>query len=95
MLSLSYSSSSGKEIMTSDTQNKKKISQRGVTMLTKVTKVHKSDNKFPIVFDLYYRVVDGEYSSLFKSYVAFLGCSKVSILIDDWKQAPEAIKDSI
>ena len=82
------------EIQTNDTQSKR--SQRGVTMMPRFTSVRNSSGeKIPIEFDSFYRVVDCEHYCTFKSYVAFLGRSKVSILIDDWKQVDEDVKDSI
>jgi len=37
----------------------------------------------------------GEISTKFTSYVALLGRSKSSILIDDWDHVPEIIKNQI
>ena len=86
--------SCGNETQTNDTQSKR--SQRGVTMMPQFTSVRNSSGeKIPIEFDSFYRVVDCEHYSTFKSYVAFLGRSKVSILINDWKQVDENIKESI
>ena len=82
------------ETQTNDTQSKR--SQRGVTMMPQFTSVRNSSGeKILIEFDSFYRVVDCEHYSTFKSYVAFLGRSKVSILINDWKQVDENVKESI
>lgn len=64
-------------------------------MMARLTKVHNSGGKFPTTFDVFYRVFDGDYSFPFKSYIAFLGRSNVSILIDDLKEAPTDVIDSI
>lgn len=64
-------------------------------MMTKLTKVHNSGNKLSIEFNVAYSIVDGPYSSPCKSYVAFLGRSKVIILIVNWKEAPKDVKESI
>lgn len=63
--------------------------------MARLTKVHNLGRKFLIVLDVFYRVVDGDYSYLFKSYVSFFGHSKVSILIGDWKEVSADVKDSI
>ena len=72
------------ETQTNDTQSKR--SQRGVTMMPQFTSVHNSSSEKNLIeFDSFYKVVDCEYYSTFKSYVAFLGWTKLSILIDYWK----------
>ena len=86
--------SCGNETQTNATQSKR--SQRGVTMMPQFTSVRNSSGeKILIEFDSFYRVVDCEHYSTFKSYVAFLGRSNVSILINDWKQVDENVKESI
>lgn len=52
--------------------------------MTRLTKVHNSGNKLSIEFNLVTWTCYGENYSLFRSYIMFLRCSKVSILIDDW-----------
>lgn len=74
------------ETCTNDSQTihgKQKRKQRGVTMMAKLTKIYNSSNEWPIKFNDVYSIFDGPYSSLFKGYVAFIGCSKVNILIND------------
>lgn len=41
-------------------------------MMTQLAKVHKSGVKCMIEFSVIYTILDGPYTSLFKSYVAFL-----------------------
>ena len=65
-------------------------------MMPQFTSVRNSSGeKTPTEFDSFYIVVDCEYYYTFKSYVVFLGRSKVSILIDDWKQVDEKVEESI
>lgn len=66
------------------TEWKKKRKQRGVTMMTRLTKVHNSGDELLVDFNPGTWTCYGENSSLFKSYVVFLRHIKVSILIDDW-----------
>lgn len=66
-----------------------------LTMMAKLTKVHTAGNKFMIKFNIVYQIVNGPHSSHFKSYVTFLGRSKFNILINDWKDAPKDVKESI
>ena len=90
----SSTSDTSEETQTNDTQSKR--SQRGVTMMPQFTSVcNYSGEKIPIEFDSFYIVVDCEHYYTFKSYDAFLGRSKVSILIDDWKQVDENVKENI
>lgn len=63
--------------------------------MIQLTKVINYGRKFLIALDVFYSVIDGEYSSFFKSCVAFLGRSNVNILIDDWIGAPMNVKNSI
>lgn len=63
--------------------------------MAKLTKVRKSSLRLPIEFSSVYTILNGPHSSLFKSYVAFLGRSKVNILLDDWKDVTYEVKNSI
>lgn len=63
--------------------------------MAKLTKDRNSGNKLSIKFNVIYSIVDFPYYSPFKSYVAFIGRSKVNILINDWKEAPEDVKERI
>lgn len=46
--------------------------QRGAKLMAQLAKVHKSGVKYSIDFSVVYTILDGPYTSLFKSYVAFL-----------------------
>lgn len=74
---------------------KKKKHQRGATMMAKLANVCNSCVKLQVEFNVVYTILDGLYSSLFKSYVVFLGRSKVNILLDDWKDVAVEVKHSI
>lgn len=69
--------------------------QRGTTMMDKLTKVHNLGVKLPVEFSVFNTAMDGPNSSLFKSYVVLLGRGKVSILLDDWKDVSNEVKNSI
>ncbi|CAL5211859.1 unnamed protein product [Lathyrus oleraceus] len=64
-------------------------------MMTKLTKVRKSGVRLSVEFSSINTILDGPHSLLFKSYVAFLGCSKVNMLLDDWKDVTYEVKNSI
>lgn len=64
-------------------------------MMTKLAKVYNSDVKLTIEFSVVYTIIDCPYSSLFKSYVEFLGRNKVNILLGDWKDVDVEVKNSI
>ncbi|CAL5192672.1 unnamed protein product [Lathyrus oleraceus] len=64
-------------------------------MMAKLTKVCNSSVKTLVEFSIVYTILDGPHSSLFKSYVAFIGCSKVIILLYDWKDIANKVKTSI
>ena len=64
-------------------------------MMAKLAKVYNSGVKLLIEFSVVYSILDGPHSSLFKSYLVFLRCSKVIILLDDWKDVADEMKNSI
>lgn len=45
-------------------------------MMVRLTKFHNPGHKFLIAFNVFYRVVDDDYSSFFKSYIVFLDMAK-------------------
>lgn len=92
---MSSSLPSSDETCINDAHDGKKRKKSCVIMMARLTKVYDSGRKFMFMFDMFYRVVGGDYSLLFKSYVVFLGRSKVNILIDDWKEEPMDVKDDI
>ncbi|WVZ25824.1 hypothetical protein V8G54_004368 [Vigna mungo] len=53
------------------------------------------DQKLPIQFDMSTGKVIGNNRARFTSFVALLGRSKVSILIDKWDHVPEEVKNKI
>lgn len=57
-------------------------------MMTQSAKVHESGVKYSIECSAVYTILDGPDTSLFKSYIVFLGHRKVNILINDWKEVP-------
>lgn len=63
--------------------------------MAKLTKVCKLCVILLVEFSFIYIILDGPHSSLFKSYVAYLGCSKVNILLDNWKDVTDEVKNSI
>ncbi|CAL5195472.1 unnamed protein product [Lathyrus oleraceus] len=64
-------------------------------MMATLIKVRNLGVKIPIEFRVFHTVLDGLNSSQFKSYIAFLGRRKVSILLDDWKDVSDEVKNSI
>lgn len=64
-------------------------------MMDTLTKFLNSGVRIPVEFSVIHIILDGPHSSLFKSYVVFLGRSKVKILLDDWKDVPDEVKKSI
>ncbi|CAL5208382.1 unnamed protein product [Lathyrus oleraceus] len=48
-----------------------------------------------VEFSVVHIILYDPHSSLFKSYVVFLGHNKVNILLDDWKDVPDGVKKSI
>jgi len=65
------------------------------TRLRELTVSHNANQRLPIQFDMQTGKALGEISTKFTSYVALLGRSKSSILIDDWDHVPEIIKNQI
>lgn len=63
--------------------------------MAQLAKVHKSGVKYLIELSDVYTILDGPHTSVFKSYVVFLGHAKVSILINDWKDVSTKVKDNI
>lgn len=64
-------------------------------MMTKLAKVHKLGGKLSVEFSVVYMILDGPHFSLFKTYVVFLGSNKVSMLINDCKDALMKVNESI
>lgn len=64
-------------------------------MMAKLEQVCNSGVKLSVEFNVVYTILDSLCSSLFKSYVSFLGCSKVNILLDDWKDVVFEVKNNI
>lgn len=63
--------------------NKSKIKTRGVVMLTRVTKAHKSGVHFLVYFCPITSKAYGEHADSFGGYMSVQGKRKVSILIDN------------
>lgn len=51
--------------------------------MAKLKIIRNSGVKILVKFNVIYTILDGPHSSLFKSYVVFLGRSKVNILLYD------------
>ena len=68
---------------------------RRATRLRELNISRSSDQKLPIQFDMQTGRATGEHKARFTSYVALLGRSKVSILIEDWDHVPETLKNQI
>lgn len=64
-------------------------------MMARLTKVHNTDVKLTTEFNDKTSTCYGMNSSLFMSYVVFLGRSKMNIWIDDWIQVSVDLKESI
>lgn len=99
-----YSSSSDRATYTNATNTndsqsvigqQKKKHQRGAMMMAKLTKVCKSGVRLWVEFNVVYNILDGPHSSLFNSYVVFLGHIRVIILLDDWKDVTNEVKNNI
>lgn len=82
------------ETHTNDSQDEKKRNQRDATTMSRLIKLHNFGREFSIAFDVFYRVDDSDYPSLFKSNVEFFRRIEVNILIDDWKEPATDVKDS-
>lgn len=64
-------------------------------MVATLTKVCNSGVRLVVESSVVHTILNGPHSSLFKSYVAFLGRSKVNKLLDDWKDVlDEGKKDT-
>ncbi|BAT74032.1 hypothetical protein VIGAN_01198300, partial [Vigna angularis var. angularis] len=63
--------------------------------LKDLTVSRNADQKLPIQFDMSTGKVIGDNRARFTSFVALLGRSKVSILIDKWDHVPEEVKNQI
>ena len=72
----------------------RKNGRRG-TRLRELTVSRSVDQRLPIQFHMQIGKALGENSTKFTSYVALLGRSKSSILIDDWDHVPETVKNQI
>lgn len=64
-------------------------------MMAKLEKVCNLSVKLMVEFSVVYNILDGHHSSLFKSYVMFFGFFKVNILLDDWNDVADEVKNSI
>ncbi|GAU15583.1 hypothetical protein TSUD_108410 [Trifolium subterraneum] len=78
----------------SDAQSTKR-NVRGATRMKKLALDLIDGQKLSIEFDESTAKPLGENKTKFKSYVAFLGRSKVSILTDDWDSVDQSVKDEI
>jgi hypothetical protein len=78
----------------SDTQPTKR-SVRGATRMKKLALDLIDGQKLPIEFDESTGKPLGENKTKFKSYVGFLGRSKVSILTEDWDSVDQSLKDEV
>ncbi|WVY90753.1 hypothetical protein V8G54_036267 [Vigna mungo] len=76
-------------------QSSTKPKCRRATRLRDLTFSRDGDQKLPIQFDMRTGKVIGDNRARFTSYVALLGRSKASILIDKWDQVPEEVKNKI
>ncbi|CAL5201218.1 unnamed protein product [Lathyrus oleraceus] len=77
----------------SNTQRKRKY--RGVTMYTKVKKAHENGIRFPVRVDFATDMAYDEHAEDFTGYVALQGRSKVSILLDNWHDVDDDLKNSL
>ncbi|CAJ2660611.1 unnamed protein product [Trifolium pratense] len=68
---------------------------RGATQMKKLAHALIDGQKLSIEFDESTAKPLGENKTKFRSYVAFLGRSKVSILTDDWDSVDQSVKDEI
>lgn len=64
-------------------------------MTVALTKIHKTDNNLQVEFYKKTGRFYDENTSTFRSYISFLGRSKVSILIEDWDKVSDDLKTSI
>nr|WNP90956.1 hypothetical protein [Medicago sativa] len=72
---------------------KKKV--RGPTLMKKLALDRTDGQRIPIEFDQSTGKSIGENKTKFKSYLGFLGRSKISILIEDWDSVDANVKDEI
>jgi len=72
---------------------KKKV--RGPTLMKKLALDRTDGQRIPIEFDESTGKSIGENKTKFKSYLGFLGRSKISILIEDWDSVDANVKDEI
>jgi hypothetical protein len=77
-----------------DTQSTKR-NVRGATRMKKLALDLIDGQKLSIEFDESTGKPLGENKTKFKSYVGFLGRSKVSILTDDWDSVDQSVKDEV
>lgn len=64
-------------------------------MIVTLIKVHKTDSNLQVEFYKKTGRFYDENTSTFRSYISFLGRSKVSILIEDWDKVSDDLKTSI
>ncbi|XP_050883153.1 uncharacterized protein LOC127086434 [Lathyrus oleraceus] len=76
-------------------EGKRKRKSIGASMMARLTKVHNNDGKLTTEFNDKTSTCYGMNSSLFRSYVVFLGRGKMNILIDDLTQVSVDLKESI
>ena len=68
---------------------------RGGTRLRDLTVSRSSEQRIPIEIDMQTGKASGPNKDKFVSYVALIARSKVSILIDKWKEVEESVKNQI
>ncbi|XP_058753581.1 uncharacterized protein LOC131626757 [Vicia villosa] len=78
-----------------DTQSTNRKGKRGATLMKKLALDRTDGQRISIEFDQSIGKPLGENKHKFKSYVGFLGRSKVSILTEDWDSVDEDVKNDI
>jgi len=68
---------------------------RRATRLRNLTVSRNGDHKLPIQFDMNTGKPLGKNRTRFNTFVALLGRSKASILIDNWDHVPKMVKNQI
>lgn len=64
-------------------------------MIATLAKFLNSGVKLSVEFSVFHTILDGPSSMMFKSYVMFLGCRRVNILLDNWKDVSNEVKNNI
>lgn len=78
-----------------DTQSTNRKGKRGATLMKKLALDRIDGQRISIEFDQSLGKPLGENKQKFKSYVGFLGRSKVSVLTEDWDSVDEDVKNDI